>query len=509
VLDKGWNDPSVPASARTFSTLYYEGQEPYHGQTSESVWHFDNDWNVYPRSFESGRYDFVGMTYGYVMQMDPVTRQAKPFQVYATKGAVANIPIKLAVGVQIPLIVRFKYERVFEGLRYNSTVKVRVFDDKDALVGEWLTSGSTNASMGAPRTTSSGKVPVDWIQVNHDFMTDGGEIIKGLPESAMTGNLPDKKAPLEKLRHALGPGYTFRNDHGQYESVNYVPKGTMMLNLTICGIPDPYSIGSGYSSGCTLGIDRAFDTAPWKPGKYGAPGAPYGISGDPWYTGGYYVEVEVVPFGRGDVDSRHYKYVTVPTPKGPSSVVAVFDNWYPPPDGLLYGESCTIDPRSGKLYSWAIGANHLGPYQQRVQITLPGAHLGGESSGILELDHLGLARGVVYSYTWCDDWRTTSWVSVQFSGAPGLLSYSTFDGTYAAYLPAGTWQMNVIPWLAGAKAPGYGSQSFTLAISEGQAAGYNVYLEETGVPVPEFPTALVVLVSALAAALSILRRRKK
>jgi hypothetical protein len=55
--------------------------------------------------------------------------------------------------------------------------------------------------------------------------------------------------------------------------------------------------------------------------------------------------------------------------------------------------------------------------------------------------------------------------------------------------------MNVIPWLAGAKAPGYGSQSFTLAISEGQAAGYNVYLEETGVPVPEFPTALVVLVT--------------
>jgi hypothetical protein len=98
---------------------------------------------------------------------------------------------------------------------------------------------------------------------------------------------------------------------------------------------------------------------------------------------------------------------------------------------------------------------------------------------------------------------------VQFSGAPGLLTYYTFDGHYEAYLPAGSWKMDVIPWLAGAKGPGWGAQTFTLAVSEGQVGGYNVYLEETGVPVPEFPTAIVVLASALAAALSILRRRKK
>ncbi len=235
-------------------------------------------------------------------------------------------------------------------------------------------------------------------------------------------------------------------------------------------------------------------------------GSPYGINGDPGYTGGYYVEVEVVPFGR-DVDNRHMRTgVTVP---GTTTGISIYDGWYPPVAGLLYGESCAIDPRTGKLYAWALPQNHIGPYQQCVHIALPGAHLGGESSGILELDHLGLASGTVYSYTWCDDWRTTSWVNVLFSGAPGALNYYTFDGRYEAYIPAGTWKMDVIPWLAGAKAPGYGSQSFTLAISEGQAAGYNVYLEETGVPIPELPTTLVVLASALAAAVSILRRRRK
>jgi hypothetical protein len=432
--------------------------------------------------------------------MDPVTRTAKPFQVYATKGGVANIPIKLVQGVQIPLIIRFKNERVFEHLRSNSTVRVRVFDDKDNLVGEWLTSASINGTGRVVLPTTDNPYgqagqPVVWDTTGPNM------IVKGLPESALPTSNP------WSLKNILGPGYGFSYDGTHGESVNYVPRSTMMLNLTICGIPDPVQMGSGASYN-DYQFDRAFDTRMYAPGKYGAPGAPYGISGDPWYTGGYYVETEIVPVGRDDVDNNNLVFVT--SPKGADHIpFGEYQNWYPSVPGLLFGESCTIDPRTGKLYTWAIGANHVGPYQQRVQIALPGAHLGGESSGILELDRLGLARGVVYSYTWCDDWRTTSWVSVVFSGAPGIMTYYTFDGRYEAFVPAGTWKMDVIPWLAGAKAPGYASQSFTLAVSEGQVGGYNVYLEESGVPVPEFPTAIVVLVSALAAALSILRRRRK
>jgi hypothetical protein len=491
----GW-----PTDNTTWAWLYYEGQEADYTNDAKP--------GYYPTSFESGMYSFVGLTYGYVMQMDPVTGTAKPFQVYASKGGVANVPIKLVVGVQIPLIIRFKHERVFEHLRYNSTVRVRVFDDKDMLVGEWLTSSSVNGTGKA--TDGEFKGP---------FLD--GSIIKGLPVNAIN---PPAALNDPKVKEILGPGYAFYNDKasvvgaapaGYLEAVNYVPRSTEMLNLTICGLPDPWSTGCGAKKNVDGGYDYKFNVSPYKssPGPYGAPGAPYGISGQPWYTGGYYVEVEVVPFGTG-VNNNHF--ATVSSPHNPGVGYDIFDAWYSrsstnpgPVAGLLYGESCTIDPRTGKLYTWALPQNHLGPYQQRVHIALPGAHLGGESSGILELDHLGLVSGIAYGYTWCDDWRTTSWIQVLFSGAPGMLNYYTFDGRYQAYLPAGVWKMDVIPWLAGPKSPGYASQSMNVNVSEGTFSALNVYLEESGVPVPEFPTAIVVLASALAAALSILRRRRK
>jgi hypothetical protein len=483
-------------------TLWYEGQNPYHNRQSDRRLHTDNEIGLYPTSFESGTYEFVGLTYGYVMQMDPVTRTAKRFQVGVNKGTIANIPIKLVQGVQIPVIVRFKHENIFEHLRQNSSVRIRVFDDQNALVGEWLTSSSIN-----------GTAIVTGVGATAD------EIIKGIPLNRSAG-MP---LPYTSVRNVLGPGYTFVGDTGVLETVNYVPRSTMMLNVTICGIPDPYASGYGAFWGSTSGVDRVFRHEPWAPGKYGAPGAPYGISGDPFYMGGYTIETEVVPFGR-DVDNRHSKVVTIGTRL--QVPYKVYDGWYPTIAGLLYGESCAIDPKTGALYPWSIVPNHVGPYQQRIVVAIPSAHLGGEASCVFELDRLGLARGVVYTYTWCDDWRTTSWVNVLFSGAAGDFNYYTFDGVYEAYLPGqpkglvstkpwGTWSMRVYPWLTdrtramAANAPGLRAQEFTLAISDGQVGGYNVYLEETGVPIPEFPTALVVLASALAAALSILRKRRK
>jgi hypothetical protein len=322
-----------------------------------------------------------------------------------------------------------------------------------------------------------------------------GQIIKGLPQNKLAGEVPGGGL-YNGLFNVLGPGYTFLSESPSYggkpyrvinpfyETVNYVPRSTLMLNLTVCGIPDPYKAGYGGQYGARYGEDRILaprTPKPWNDIPYG----PYGINGSPLYTGGYYVEVDVVPFGNEN------------------------NQWFPPVAGLLYGDTVAIDPRTGKLFPWSVAVNHLGPYQQRVFVSFPGAHLGGESSAIFELDLLGLAKGVAYTYTWCDDWRTTSWVQVQFSGAPGIMNYYTFDGSYEAYLPAGTWQMNVIPWLSGANSPGYAGQSLTINVSEGQSGGYPIYLEESGVPVPEFPTAFVVLASALAAALSILRRRRK
>jgi hypothetical protein len=223
-LGKSWADASLTDFDKSYVPLYYEGQDAYHGVPVTDTFYYDADWKLYPESFETGRYDLVGLTYGYVNQFDPLTKAVKPFQVYATKGGVANIQIKLVQGVQIPLIVRFKHERIFEHLRMNSTVRVRIFDDKDALVGEWLTSSSINGTTRVATSnygvTAPGNPKVAWD-------TTTGLIIKGLPESALPA-----PATGAGLRNFLGPGYSFVVG-GWGESTNYVPRSTMMLNLTI------------------------------------------------------------------------------------------------------------------------------------------------------------------------------------------------------------------------------------------------------------------------------------
>ncbi|MFH0849070.1 MAG: carboxypeptidase-like regulatory domain-containing protein [archaeon] len=445
----------------SFANLYYEGQEANK--------HTDADVGYYPTSFESGVYQFVGLTYGYVMQ-------AKPFYAYSSKGSVADIPITLVPGLQIQLTIRFKHESIFEHLRFNSSVRVRVFYDQCApLVGEWLTSNSINGTSSA--------------------FNNAGQVIKGDPP----GILPRS---LNSVGAVYGPGFSLQgtssNGGAVLESVNYVPRSTSMLNITICGLPDPYTTGSGRNTGALYQMrayDRIFDVSPWTPGEFGAPGAPYGIPARPLYNGGYFVEAEVVPFGR-DIDNRHATS---------ASGISIYDGWYPPVTGLLYGESSAIDPRTGTSYDWSPCKNHIGPYRQRVHVSIPTGFMGGGASAIFELDLLGSMKGIVYDYTWCDDWRTTSWVKVIFSGLAGTFTYYTYDGYYDAYLPAGRWKMDVIAWNPDGE--GYKTKSYTIAVSDGQVGGYNVYLEESRIPIPEFSTALAVVASTITAAICILRRR--
>jgi len=79
---------------------------------------------------------------------------------------------------------------------------------------------------------------------------------------------------------------------------------------------------------------------------------------------------------------------------------------------------------------------------------------------------------------------------------------------YDAWLPAGSYTMSTIFW-SPAKQEGYKVYTTPIALSDGSVSVLNVFLEQSGVPIPEFPVAAIVLASALAASLFILRRRKK
>jgi hypothetical protein len=46
-------------------------------------------------------------------------------------------------------------------------------------------------------------------------------------------------------------------------------------------------------------------------------------------------------------------------------------------------------------------------------------------------------------------------------------------------------------------------------VSDGAFGAFNVYLEQSQVPIPEFPVAAVMLAFGLAASLFILRRKRK
>ena len=60
-----------------------------------------------------------------------------------------------------------------------------------------------------------------------------------------------------------------------------------------------------------------------------------------------------------------------------------------------------------------------------------------------------------------------------------------------------------------AKGEGYKVQTMPYHVSDGALGRFNIYLEQSGVPIPEFPVSAIVLASALAASLFILRRRRR
>ena len=70
--------------------------------------------------------------------------------------------------------------------------------------------------------------------------------------------------------------------------------------------------------------------------------------------------------------------------------------------------------------------------------------------------------------------------------------------------PAGNYNVTVVE-------PGYKAYSSFVSVSPGSASTINVYLEQSHVPVPEFPSGMisVIAVVALSAALLAMRRKRR
>jgi len=117
--------------------------------------------------------------------------------------------------------------------------------------------------------------------------------------------------------------------------------------------------------------------------------------------------------------------------------------------------------------------------------------------------------GTVYQRNFMGDFRKASWYTVEVSGSPEISTY-THDGDWGVYVPPGTYTVEV-HLMAPDHTDAVVVQERTVVVTWGaDSSGQNFYLEEGGIPIPEFPAAgVLMLISALAASLYLLRWRKQ
>jgi hypothetical protein len=114
----------------------------------------------------------------------------------------------------------------------------------------------------------------------------------------------------------------------------------------------------------------------------------------------------------------------------------------------------------------------------------------------------GRLSGVVYGYDMWNELITLDWVPITASNSQfNATTYSEYGGGYGMYLPVGTFNVT-------ASAPGYTSYSQSVTVSNGASLnGINFYLEESHIPVPEFPAQALMAILILAFTAALLAKR--
>jgi hypothetical protein len=117
----------------------------------------------------------------------------------------------------------------------------------------------------------------------------------------------------------------------------------------------------------------------------------------------------------------------------------------------------------------------------------------------------GIITGAVYGFDMFDELEPIAWATV-YASSPQykFTSYTSGGGVYQMFVPQGTYNVTVVQ-------PGYVPQGSIVAVSAGSANTINFYLEESHVPVPEFPSGMVsaIAVLAFAAVLVAVKRNKR
>lgn len=117
----------------------------------------------------------------------------------------------------------------------------------------------------------------------------------------------------------------------------------------------------------------------------------------------------------------------------------------------------------------------------------------------------GMIKGYVLGFDMNDQLQPVGWASIYAgNGVQTFRAYSSGGGYYEMFVPTGTYNVTVVE-------PGYKPYSSMVAVANGSTSTINFYLEESHVPVPEFPVgmATIITVATLSAALIAMRRAKR
>jgi hypothetical protein len=115
----------------------------------------------------------------------------------------------------------------------------------------------------------------------------------------------------------------------------------------------------------------------------------------------------------------------------------------------------------------------------------------------------GMAQGNVYGFTMFDEREPIVWAQV--TAVAGQYKFQTSTGAggaYSMFLPTGTYNFTVDAGSA------YKAQSQSVTVSNGGTSSVNFYLEQSHVPIPEFPTQLLSLIMVAAFAAALITQRK-
>ena len=116
-----------------------------------------------------------------------------------------------------------------------------------------------------------------------------------------------------------------------------------------------------------------------------------------------------------------------------------------------------------------------------------------------------MIRGTVLGFDMNDQLQPVAWAAVYaYNGQQTFKASTSGGGFYEMFVPTGMYNVTIVE-------PGYKPYSDMVAVANGSTSTINIYLEQSHVPVPEFPvgTATIITVATLSAALLAMRRVRR